>query len=144
VTTCSKRFFRSNAASFTRYATLAQFIASGLFRIANAFYSQAVGAADDGSSKTALPHSPVAIELQEDGMRQPIDMGIQAANAVAQPLGQHRNYTVRQVNTVAAALRLAIECAAGPHIRAYVCVDASCQPPLISRRECVVKIARVV
>jgi len=34
-------------------------------------------------------------------MRQPIDMGIQAANAVAQPLGQHRNYTVRQVNTVA-------------------------------------------
>ena len=79
-----------------------------------------MGAADDGSSKTALPHSPVAIELQEDGMRQPIDMGIQAANAVAQPLGQHRNHTVGQINTVAAALRFAIERAAGPHIRAHI------------------------
>jgi len=63
---------------------------------------------------------PFAIELQEDGMRQPIDMGIQAANARCSTARANRNYTVRQVNTVAAALRLAIECAAGPHIRAYV------------------------
>ena len=61
-------------------------------------------------------------------MRQPIDVGVQAANAIAQPLGQHRNYTVRQVNTVAAALRLAIERAAGPHIRADIC-DMNAQLP---------------
>ena len=79
-------------------------------------------------------------------MRQPIDMGIQAANAVAQPLGQHRNYTVRQVNTVAAALRLAIERAAGAHICAYVC-DMNAQLPTafdFFDVNGVVKIARVV
>src|SRR5207249_11130709 len=79
-------------------------------------------------------------------MRQPIDMGIQAANTVAQPLGQHWNYTVRQVNTVAAALRLAIKRAAGPHIRAYVC-DMNIQLPAafdFFDVNGVVKIARVV
>ena len=45
-------------------------------------------------------------------MRQPIDVGIQAANAVAQALGQHRDDAVGKINTVAAALRLAIERAA--------------------------------
>ena len=77
-------------------------------------------AADDGPRKTGLTHPAVAVELEENGMGQAIDMRIQAANAVAQPLGQHRNHTVGQINTVAAALRFAIERTAGPDIRAHV------------------------
>ena len=53
-------------------------------------------------------------------MRQAIDMRIQAANAVAQSLRQHRDHAVGQINTVAAALRFAIERAAGSDIGAHV------------------------
>src|SRR5262249_27519766 len=77
-------------------------------------------AADNSPRKTGLTHPPVAVELQENGMGQPIDMRIQAANTVAQALGQHRNHAVGQINTVAATLRFAIECTAGPDIRTYV------------------------
>ena len=77
-------------------------------------------AADDSPHKTGLAHPPVAVELQENGMGQAIDMRIQAANTVAQPLRQHRNHPIGQINTIAAALRFAIEGAAGPDICAHV------------------------
>ena len=77
-------------------------------------------AADHGSGKTTVPDSATAIELQEDRVRQPIYLRIQAANAVAQPLGQHWNDAVRQINAVSTASGLPIECAPGPHICTYV------------------------
>ena len=77
-------------------------------------------AADNSPRKTGLTHPAVAVELQENGMGQAIYMRIQAANTIAQPLGQHGNHPIGQINTVAATLRFAIEGAAGSDIRAHV------------------------
>src|SRR5436190_15835439 len=46
-------------------------------------------------------------------------MRIQTANAITQSFRQHRNYAVRQVNAVSAALSLAVKAAAWP----YICTD---------------------
>ena len=45
-------------------------------------------------------------ELNEDRMRQAIDVRIQAADAIAQPLRQHRDDAIGQINAVAALVAL--------------------------------------
>src|SRR4051812_44742397 len=56
--------------------------------------SETAGALDDSASETCAPRGAVFSEADEDGMRQPIDIRVEAANAVTQPLGQHRDDAV--------------------------------------------------
>src|SRR5437762_644456 len=49
-------------------------------------------------------------------MREPIDSGIETANAVAQTLRQHRDHTVWQINAVSAPTRFSIERTAGLYV----------------------------
>ena len=60
-------------------------------------------------AKRASLWSAIFAEFDEDGMRQAIDAGLQAANAVAQALGQHRDDAIGQINAVAALERFAIQ-----------------------------------
>ncbi|MEJ7703302.1 MAG: hypothetical protein WKF47_06430 [Geodermatophilaceae bacterium] len=64
-------------------------------------------------AKRQLFAPAVFAELDEDGMREPIDVRLQTADAIAQPLGQHRDDAIRQIDAVAALQRFAIELAAG-------------------------------
>ena len=47
-------------------------------------------------------------------------IGIQRAGVGRKRLGQHRHHPVGEVNTVPPFARLAVDCAAGPHVEAHV------------------------
>ncbi len=73
------------------------------------FVSEAPRAFDQGAGKTRALRCAISGETDEDGMRQPNDMWVQAADAVAQTLGQHRDDAIGKVNAVPALERLTIE-----------------------------------
>ncbi len=94
--------------------TLAQLVVRpGLQNRVGLAIGQAPRAADDGSREARAAWTAISSELDENGMRQAIDARLEAANAVAQALGQHGNDAVGQINAVAALERLAIERAPG-------------------------------
>jgi hypothetical protein len=88
----------------------------------------------------------VFVEMNKYRMREPIDAGIETADAVAQSLRQHRDYTVREVNAVSAPARFSIQRAVGLHISGDV-GDVYTEAPTASgllNVNCVVEIARVI
>jgi hypothetical protein len=55
----------------------------------------------------AFSHATL-VELDKNRMRQPIDVRLEAANTIAQPLRQHRDDTIGEINTIAAPPRLSV------------------------------------
>ena len=75
-----------------------------------------MGAADHAAGKARAFCISVLVEMNKDGMCKPIDSGIQTANTIAQPLWQHWNDAVGQINAVAAPARFAIQRALGLYV----------------------------
>ena len=111
------------------------------------FVSEPAGALDDGAGEAGTLRSAVLGEADENRMRQPDDVGIEAANAIAQALRQHRDDAIDEVNAVPTMQRLAIECAARGDISGDV-RDVDPEFPLAARQfldiDRVVEIARIV
>src|SRR5439155_23390715 len=104
-------------------------------------------AADHAFAEAGIFRVTALVELNENGMGESIDTGIEAANAVTQAFGQHRDHSVRKINTVSAPARLAIERAVGTHVSGNVGNVNSESPALVVglvHINCVVKIARVI
>ena len=80
-------------------------------------------------------------------MGEPVDVGIEAANAVTETFRQHRDDAIRQVDTVAALVGFAIERAAGRHVRSHV-RDVHAESPAAAGNsfdvDCVVEVPRVI
>ena len=97
-------------------------------------------------AKRTLLDFPGGRKVDEGGKGEPVHPRLEAANAVAQPLRQHRDDPVREINAVAARKRLAIQRAAGAHVMRDI-RDVDAQPPAAGQAldvDGVVKIARVV
>ncbi len=108
---------------------------------------EAARAANDGARETEIARPAILPELDEDGMRQAIDVRAQAANAVAEPLRQHGNDAIGQIDAVPAFERFAIERAPGRDVGGHVGdVDAELPAAAVQAFDVdrVVEIARVV
>jgi hypothetical protein len=70
---------------------------------------QAPRTADYRAAEAATFRSPILCKFKEDGMREPVHVRPQAANAVAQPLRQHRDDAVGEINAVPPLVSFAIE-----------------------------------
>ena len=85
--------------------------------------------------------------MNENRMREPIDSWIEAANTVAQSLGQHRDDAVGQINAVAAPARLAVQRAAWLYVGGDI-GDVHAETPAavwkLVHVNCVIEIARVI
>ena len=96
------------------------------------------------------PHrldAPAAREIDEHRVRQPVHLRLERADAVAQPLGQHRDHAVGEIHAVAARERFPVQRAARRDVMAHV-RDVDAQPPpaagQLLHADGVVEIARVV
>ena len=63
---------------------------------------------------------PAGEKLDERGEGQAVHPRLEAANAVAEPLGQHRDNPVGKVNAIAAEKRFTVQGPARPHIMGYI------------------------
>ena len=72
------------------------------------FVRKAVRTANHGPRKARALSRATFVELNKNRVRQPIDFRLEAANTVAQPLRQHRDHAVGQINAVAAPPRLPV------------------------------------
>src|SRR5262245_6518115 len=84
--------------------------------------------ANDASRKPRASGHAAFVELNEYGMCEPIDSRIEAANAVAQALRQHRDHAIGQVNAVTSPSCLAVQRAAGLDIPGDI-GDMHAEPP---------------
>ena len=91
-------------------------------------------------------HAPVGCDQELDALGEPLDLGLQGAELVAERLGQHRNDPVDQVGRVPALAGLVIERRARLHVVGDV-GDVHAQPPALLvqglQREGVVEVLRV-
>ena len=107
---------------------------------------QPLRAADDGFREARGHDFSSLRDLGENREGQPLDLWFEAANPVAQRLGQHGNHAVGEIHAVASRLRLTVQSGLGLHIVRHIRnVDAN-QP---TRRrgfdiDRVVEILRVV
>ena len=77
-------------------------------------------------------------------MGEPVDVRIEAADAVAQSLRQHRDHSVGKINAVSAPTRFSIQCAAGLNVSGDVCNVHAETPatPGFLNVNCIVEITR--
>ena len=94
--------------------------------------SQAARAADDRSGEAAALRAAVFGELNEGRMREAIHFRLQAANAVAQPLRQHRYDAIGEINAVAAFVGFAVQRRARFHVGGDV-RDVDTEAPAAAR-----------
>ena len=80
-------------------------------------------------------------------MGQPNDTRIEAANAVAETLRQHRNHAVREIDAVSPPGRFPVECAPRSYVSRDI-GDMHCQFPLPIGQsldvDCIIKIPSVI
>ena len=78
--------------------------------------SQARGAADNRLGEARARDFPLFINLGEGGEGHAVDVGLEAADPVAQGLGKHRDDSVGEVNAVAALDGFAVELGLRPDV----------------------------
>jgi hypothetical protein len=101
--------------------------------------------AHDGFVKARSYDLAVPRNLHVADEAQPVDVGVQRAEAVRQLLGQHRHDPIREVHRRAAPARLSIERRIGANVMAHVCYRDD-QPPAVAvalAKDSVIEIARV-
>src|ERR1700730_5527707 len=106
-------------------------------------------AADHAFGEADIFRMTALVELNENGMSESIDTGIETANAVAQAFGQHRDHAVWKINAVSTPAGFAIEWAVAIHISRNIGNVTSESPARLRRVDLVhmnrvVKIARVI
>src|ERR1700732_5586043 len=111
------------------------------------FVSQTMRAADHAFAEADVFRMTALVELNENGMSESIDTGIETANSVAQAFGQHRDHAVWKINAVSAPAGFAIKRAVGIHISRNVGNVNAKSPTLVvslGHLNGIVKIARVI
>ncbi len=125
----------------------ARFVARTLQQRKRLLVGQALRAADDRAPEARATHPRLGVEFDEGGERQAIHLRLQRADAVAEPLRQHRDDAIGEIHAVAAPLRLAIERRAGRDVMRNVRdvhVQAPAAPGDRLHLDGVVEILRVV
>ena len=76
--------------------------------------------ADDALAHRVLPHRSVPVHLHDNAVGEPVFLRSEAAKDIGEPLGQHGNDFIDQVDTRPPFVGLAVQCAPGPDIVADV------------------------
>ena len=106
---------------------------------------EAVVAADDARVELVGAHVGGLVQVELDGHREPVHARVERADAVGEPLGQHRQHAVDQVDGGRALNGLPVDDAPPRNVVAHV-GDVHPQPPAALvplERDGVVEVARV-
>ena len=110
------------------------------------FVGEPRGAADDGLGEADGLDFSALQDLGEDGERHAVDLRLEAADAIAERLRQHRDDPVGQINAVPSRMRLAVEGGLGFHIVGDI-GDMDADTPTVGNTlhiDGVVKVLRVI
>ena len=110
------------------------------------FVGEPRGAADDCLGEADGLDFSALQDLGEDGERHAVDLRLEAADAIAECLGEHRDDSIGQINAVSPRVRLAVEGGLGFHIVGDI-GDMDADTPTVGNAlhiDGVVKVLRVI